>query len=142
MQVYQGKVTQIHGASVVGGSTDNVGHRHYDLSIRFGAHTLRLTPKSLPPIHAGDELLVYGFQRGGMVRPVLLRNLANGYEAGSVTWTPLALSVVLSAVGLVMLPLGLKSSSVVASLAGLALLATAPTLFVLRRKAVAALDRP
>ncbi len=135
MRAFKGTVSQLRTVAVTSIQGTASSTRH-ETSLRFGEHSLHLVTRSAPAIHAGDELRVYGFQFLGSVRPVLVRNAQNGYEAGTVNRlaTILVCLITLAALGL-----GVGMGSGLALAFGLFGLVVSVVSVALRRLAVAAL---
>lgn len=84
MQTFAGIVTQLRSVTVSfhSGSASSLDN---ETALRFGEHSLNLVTPSQPAIHPGDHIRVVGFKFLGTVRPLMLRNDANGYECGFVS---------------------------------------------------------
>lgn len=81
MQVFKGIVTNLRTVAITHVQSNMSAVKH-ETTIKFGEHSLILKTRSSPAIHLGDELRVYGSSMLGSVKPMLLLNSSNGYEAG------------------------------------------------------------
>lgn len=84
MQIFVGTVTHLRSAAI-SSQTGSYSSLNNDTALRFGEHSMTLTTGKQPAIHPGDHLRVYGYRFLGTVRPIYVRNDANGYEAGLVS---------------------------------------------------------
>lgn len=135
MKTFKGVVSQLRAVAVTQVQSGTSSARH-ETSIRFGRYSLNLVTRTPPSIHLGDELRVYGVELFGVVRPVVLRNVQNNYEAGFAS----GVSVILAAVvGMGLTAYGLNKSILALSVLGGTGVVVSAAFALLRHRAVAAL---